>query len=589
MNRLTRLWTLVLSFTVLSLTNSSFAQDCTAEAGTLTTNDSQPCLDGTAELTAIPNGDRHVPSGFDFIYVLTEGADLEIQDVSTEASFTVHDDGDYTIHTLVFNEDLDLSVVELGETTGVDVLNLIEANNLCASLDVAGVSFHVNDDCDECAEIEGFVFSNGYESIEIEEGQEYSISDLPDGFYVEAIASGNDESIRFIVTSDGIYKNKVENLVPYTYPKGGVAWDLGTGEFDVTAKVYPFNYAFGQVCDIESISFTLTEGSEVCEADAGTLTADADEVCIQDGGMISATPNGDINVPDGFSVLYVLTEGDALVIRDLNFDSPEFTVETAGNYTIHTLVFDETLDLSGVEIGVTTGVDVLTAVIENNICASLDVPGAPVAVVDCPCEAYSGKLGTDHPLQCLSGGEATISAHITTYPNIPDGYEQLYVLTKAFSLVILDVNDEPEFTLEQPGFFRIHSLVYDPNTLDLGIVEFGSTTGFDVFGLTQAGGGEICASLDVQGAVFLVLPSWLCHIFGNAKDASSDEVAIVADLMNRFDSYEDFEKSLINEMTQVNIYPNPATDILNLDVQNVISDEVLNIRLMDGMGRVALE
>ncbi|NND94627.1 MAG: T9SS type A sorting domain-containing protein, partial [Flavobacteriales bacterium] len=92
-----------------------------------------------------------------------------------------------------------------------------------------------------------------------------------------------------------------------------------------------------------------------------------------------------------------------------------------------------------------------------------------------------------------------------------------------------------------------------------------------------------------QGAVFLVLPSWLCHIFGNAKDASSDEEAIVADLMNRFDSYEDFERSLINEMAQVNIFPNPATDILNLDVQNVISDEVLNIRLMDGMGRVALE
>ena len=54
------------------------------------------------------------------------------------------------------------------------------------------------------------------------------------------------------------------------------------------------------------------------------------------------------------------------------------------------------------------------------------------------------------------------------------------------------------------GTYRIHALVYDPNTLDLSIVEIGVTTGFDVNALLIQGGGDICASLDVAGALFEV-------------------------------------------------------------------------------------
>jgi hypothetical protein len=46
--------------------------------------------------------------------------------------------------------------------------------------------------------------------------------------------------------------------------------------------------------------------------------------------------------------------------------------------------------------------------------------------------------------------------------------------------------------------------VYDPQTLDLGIVQLGVTTGFDVNGLLIQGGGAICASLDVAGAPVIV-------------------------------------------------------------------------------------
>ncbi|MBK6543201.1 MAG: hypothetical protein IPG10_18330 [Flavobacteriales bacterium] len=58
--------------------------------------------------------------------------------------------------------------------------------------------------------------------------------------------------------------------------------------------------------------------------------------------------------------------------------------------------------------------------------------------------------------------------------------------------------------MTEDGLYTIHTLVYDPNTLDLTIVELGVTTGFDVNGLLVQGGGAICASLDVAGAQFNV-------------------------------------------------------------------------------------
>ncbi|MBK9401639.1 MAG: hypothetical protein IPN36_12510 [Bacteroidetes bacterium] len=54
------------------------------------------------------------------------------------------------------------------------------------------------------------------------------------------------------------------------------------------------------------------------------------------------------------------------------------------------------------------------------------------------------------------------------------------------------------------GIYTIHTLVYDPSTLNLGIVVPGTTTGFDVNALLIQGGGSICASLDVTGAPVIV-------------------------------------------------------------------------------------
>jgi uncharacterized surface protein with fasciclin (FAS1) repeats len=125
-----------------------------------------------------------------------------------------------------------------------------------------------------------------------------------------------------------------------------------------------------------------------CAANAGTLTADTSMVSLLNGtASISATANGDIAVPTDYEVIYVLTSGSNLVIEATS-DTPSFTVTESGSYTIHTLVAETSdngnpnfLDLSVVNPGTTTGGDVLDIVTSNNLCASLDVAGAPVEVL----------------------------------------------------------------------------------------------------------------------------------------------------------------------------------------------------------------
>ncbi len=146
---------------------------------------------------------------------------------------------------------------------------------------------------------------------------------------------------------------------------------------------------------------------EPCLADAGTLNIDATPVTLVEGSAtISATPNGDEVVPAGFSKIYVLTKGAELVIEQVS-ETPSFSVAMVGKYTIHTLVYDETLDLSIVALGLTTGFDVNSILIQGggDICASLDVAGAMVMVMDevNPCDNVTngGSIAADEdPTDC---------------------------------------------------------------------------------------------------------------------------------------------------------------------------------------------
>ena len=498
---------------------------CAANAGTLTAATTDICLvDGQATLTASPNGDAFVPAGFMTIHVLTQGPELVIINAGATPSFTVDEPGSYTIHTLVFDPaTVDLGIVQLGVTTGFDVNALLiqGGGTICASLDVPGAAFQVNacgDVCDAqagtlsatagqvCLTATGASISataNGDASVPAGYQQVYVLTEGPGLVIVNA-----GPAPAFDVIAEGTYT--IHSLVydPATLDLGIVEFGTTTG-FDVNGLLIQGGGSICASLDVAGAPVSVIACGNACVADAGTLTPFEQAVCLTDAGAtFGAEPNGDALVPPGYEVVYVLTSGDGLVIEQVNA-SPVFTVANTGNYTIHTLVYDPaTLDLSIVEFGTTSGVDVNGLLIQGGgtICASLDVAGAPTQVVDCNtiCNVNAGTLSADAAEVCLVNGSAAIGASPNNDAFKPAGFETIFVLTQGPGLVIVNASVTPDFVVDAPGLYTIHTLAFNPSTIDLSLVEFGVTTGFDVNALLVQGGGTICGSLDVAGAPVLV-------------------------------------------------------------------------------------
>ena len=543
--------------------NADCLGQCLADAGTLTGGGTLCLTNGFANLTATADGNSNVPPGYSTLYLLTQGAELLIISANGTPDFVVNAADLYTIHYMVYDQTLDLSNTEFGVTlAGEVVAQMIQGGGtVCASLDVVGAAFNVVDCTEPCPD--GFVRDcggncspsaligdgncdaqfncatfgfDGGDCIVVCEANagtltadaspvcllnaEATLSATADGNAVVPVdyqtayvltqgpelliiaAGGTPE---FTVTAAGDYTIHTLVYDPLTLDLGIVEFGVTTG-FDVNGLLIQGGGTICASLDVAGAPIVVEDCTEPCEANAGTLTADASPVCLVAGSaIISATADGSAVVPDGYTTIYVLTQGPGLVIVGVNL-STDFGVTAAGDYTIHTLVYDPlTLDLSIVEPGVTTGFDVNALLIQGGggICASLDVTGAPVTVELCDeCLADAGTLTTDEAEVCLQSG--VLVAIPDGNSEVPQGFQTIYVLTQGPGLVILAVDATPTFTVTEEGTYTIHTLVYDPLTLDLGIVEPGVTTGFDVNALLIQGGGEICASLDVAGAAFTV-------------------------------------------------------------------------------------
>lgn len=176
---------------------------------------------------------------------------------------------------------------------------------------------------------------------------------------------------------------------------------------------------------------------------------------------------------------------------------------------------------------------------------------------------------------------------------MPKGYQQLFVLTNAFTLTILDVSNTPSFEINKRGFYRIHSLVYNPETLDLSIVVPGKTSGFDVANLIAD--NRICASLDAQGALNLVIGSrWFCYFFNKYFSKGSNSKSITGkgatyssglnDLVNSYSDYETFKNDFIRSNGDSKFFPNPVINTLSVEIQ-LLDDETMNYKVIDIRGR----
>ena len=547
---------------------------------------------GNAMLMATANGDANIPAGYSQAYVLTSGTGLVIEQLGATPEFTVTTGGLYTIHSFVFPSDLDLSVVVPGVTTGFDVNGLLVqgGGSLCASLDVAGAQFNVADPmagtmsggADACFNGESAMLmatANGDANIPAGYSQAYVLTSGT-GLVIEQLGA----TPGFTVTTGGLYT--IHSFVfPSDLDLSVVVPGVTTG-FDVNGLLVQGGGSLCASLDVAGAQFNVSDDCG-CIADAGSLTASTTEACLINGqATISANANGDANVPTGYSQAYVLTSGTGLVIEQLGA-TPEFTVTSGGLYTIHSFVFPSNLDLSIVVPGVTTGFDVNGLLIQGGgeLCASLDVAGAPVQVSG----PFAGNIDPDNFLNCLSNGSTTLNGNPAGDAQVPAGYSTVYVLTRGQGLVIVNAGATPEFTVTQTGLYRIHTLVYDANTLDLGIVVPGTTTGFDVNSLLVQGGGTICASLDVSGAPFLVLNGWICNFFQPLFiNEGMDPMDQLSDALGRdASSMSDAElNSLTSEVpVKATLYPVPATDILNISLETRLPMN-MEVSVLDMSGRI---
>ncbi len=486
------------------------ASNCTADAGTLSGGGSLCLVDSSATLTATVNAAPVVPTGYQVVYVLTEGVDLVIIGAGADPEFVVDAAGDYTIHTLVYDTTtLDLGIIEFGVTTGttVDSLLIQGGGAICGSLDVAGAAFSVAGpvagtlssdahDCFDGAPINLSATPSG--NIEVPPGYEV-VYVLTEGAGLVILSAGSAPSF----TVDGTGNYTIHTLVydPLTLDLGIIDPGVTTG-FDVNALLVQGGGSICASLDVTGAAYNVTL---CCDAVSGTLTGGG-EVCYEQAPVtLTAVANGDTVVPPGFAVIYVLTEGADLVIVGAGAD-PEFIVDALGDYTIHTLVYDSTtLDLGIIDFGVTVAGDVNALLVQGGgvICASLDLDGALFNVQLC-CDADAGTL-TAQPVDCFNGAAVTMTADPNGDVVVPPGFVVLYVLTQGPDQVIVNVSADPEFQVEETGSFTIHTLVYDSTTLDLDIIEIGTTTGAQVDSLLIQGGGTICSSLDLVGAVFNVV------------------------------------------------------------------------------------
>ncbi|AUC82140.1 T9SS type A sorting domain-containing protein [Lacinutrix sp. Bg11-31] len=270
-----------------------------------------------------------------------------------------------------------------------------------------------------CGDITEFQFSNGTENITIEDGNTYHVNNLPSNFYIDAIVSGVSESVRLDVENQDTNEEYsiIENYIPYTFPAGNGEWDLGLGTFEVKASMFSGNYCNSTLCDEKTITFTITEGDTLCEANSGTTTLDNNGIIsiidLNSSVTVNIALGQDTVVPEGYNTAILLSRtgpGNNSVIEQYKVSSNFFFFSNGynsiGSYKIHSLVYNAaSLNLNSISLGNTTITDVANTITTNGVCASFDEVGVPFSIVAPPPRTVVTTLTDVKPVK----GETPVS------------------------------------------------------------------------------------------------------------------------------------------------------------------------------------
>lgn len=591
--RLTYPRSIGLALALLALSARPVHAQCEAQAGVLFAELNPACFAPPATVIAAAyNVLPVIPQGFGSVFLLTNGPDLVVRDVQPYASFIAPSVGLYHLHTLVFDSaNFDPASIHVDVTTLFQLEGLLQqgGGERCGALDMTGAEVRVMD-CTECPAKPGSLAAYKSKDCLLDDTW---IGAIPNGD--ASVPAGYQVAYVFTTGADQVILGRSAEpwfhvTAPGTYYIHTIVYDPATLDLSLITP--------GVTTAAEVNAWLVQGGGTICagldllgawvivdDPGAGMLSVPAPNVCLEHGeAVLTVTPSGGLNVPPGFNVVYLLAQGTQHVLVGLSPD-PSFTVASADYYSIHTLVYDEsTLDLGNITLGVTTVAQVNGWLTQGGggICASLDTEGAQVKTDECEkeCHVSTGCLRALDPITCLHDGDAGLWAQPGVHGNVPPGYTTAYVLTRGWDLTIEQVSSDPQFTVHHLGLYRIHTLVYDPATLDLSTIQLGTTTAAEVNALLQQGGGTICAALDLRGACYAVLGPWWCgwwdcHQHRMAEGTFTDQVAGDAGML----------RSVENDTpVAVSAWPNPVVDALAIDVTAFAGTDI-QVDVLDLAGR----
>lgn len=111
------------------------------------------------------------------------------------------------------------------------------------------------------------------------------------------------------------------------------------------------------------------------------------------------------------------------------------------------------------------------------------------------CGAYAGSTLMAYGPECLEGGHAIISGTPNGDAVVPDGFTTAFLLSRTNALIVEQVGPTPYFQVGTADVWRIHTLVFDPQTFDPSDIDFGVTSAYDVAAQFTQTGGPICAAI----------------------------------------------------------------------------------------------
>jgi len=336
------------------------------------------------------------------------------------------------------------------------------------------VMFTIVDTPEPCGTITDLVFTNGTDSITIENGETYEVSDLPNGFYLEMIVDGASESATYYVQNTGTdaVRTNVENFLPYNFPSGGARWNLGTGNFKVDTALYENNHANGQKCDQYWVMFTLINTPKPCGDISGLVFTNGMETIVIENGQTYEVSD----LPDDFYLEMVVdgaSESATYYVQNTGTGMVETSTDNTEPYNFPTSATPWALGLGSFKVD--------TALFANNNACypKCDQYWVMFTLVDTPvpCGDITGLVFTN-------GTESVTIVDGQTYElrDLPEGFyiemvvdgasesAKYYVTNVDTSVVLTAIDNEEPYNYPEVGpwelglgNFKIDTILYANN------------------------------------------------------------------------------------------------------------------------------